>query len=84
MIDTPTEMNNVALNIAWVRRWIKQNVTIFRLSVTIISPSCLRVDSATVFFWSGCADAHIAPNNAVNNPDDSKILLKAFVSERNG
>lgn len=50
MIDTPTEMNNVALNIAWVRRWIKQNVTILRLSVTIISPSCLRVDSATVFF----------------------------------
>ena len=75
MILIPTPMNNVALNMACVSKWTKQNVTMFNLREVIIRPSCLKVDKATVFFMSGCPNPHHAPPNEVMSPDVKRMLL---------
>lgn len=52
LISEPAPINRRALNSAWVVIW--KNVSLGRLkpSLVIIMPSCLRVDSAIIFFIS--------------------------------
>lgn len=45
-------MNNRALNRAWVIKWKKARLGEFILNLAIITPSCLRVDKAMIFFKS--------------------------------
>lgn len=44
-------MNRRALNSAWVRRWNKVKRGRSRPRLAIITPNCLRVDRAIIFFY---------------------------------
>lgn len=45
-------MKRSALNSAWVRRWKYVNKGMCRASLAIITPNCLSVDRAMIFFKS--------------------------------
>lgn len=45
-------MKRSALNRAWVRRWKYVNRGKYSASLAIITPSCLSVDRAIIFFRS--------------------------------
>ena len=49
---------------------------IFRASLAIITPSCLRVDKATIFFRSCSAKATVPAMNIVNDDIINKIWQK--------
>lgn len=62
-IKDPTHRNSSALNNACVIKWKKAKVGRLRPSLAIITPSCLNVDKATIFFISHSV---IALNPAIN------------------
>lgn len=78
----PEHRNSVALKKAWVH--ICRNARWGWLSpiVTIISPSWLDVENATIFLMSFCVVAHIAVNSDVMAPVHRiivRIVLLSFI-----
>jgi len=59
LIIIPAQMNNNDLNKAWVDRWKNVKYGIFIPRVIIITPSCLNVLSAMIFFISVSSKANI-------------------------
>ena len=55
-------MNNIALKNAWDSKWKKDSKGILAPSVIIITPNCLRVERAIIFFMS---ISNIAVNPAI-------------------
>lgn len=76
IIIAPAPMNKFALNIACVNKWKKHKFVNPILRVTIISPSCLKVDKAIVSFRSFFVMAHAAGINIVIAPEIIKVELK--------
>lgn len=71
-IIVPAQINSRALNIAWVIKW---NIASFgkpKAILAIITPSCLKVDSAIIFFKSHSV---IADRPAIN------IVMEAVINK---
>ena len=73
----------VALNMAWVKRWRKQNSTIPSLNDDIINPNWLMVDRAIVSFISFFVIAHEAAIFMVRGPTIINVVLNRGNSDRN-
>lgn len=58
-------MNSRALNKAWVIRWKKASFGKPKAKLIIITPNCLNVDSAIIFFKSHSVRATIPAINIV-------------------
>jgi len=69
---------------AWVIRWKKVNNGDNIDSLNIIKPSCLKVDSATIFFMSKCIEALILAIIIVREEKIIKILFKSKNWEKKG
>lgn len=52
LIILPAQINKSALNRAWITIWINASCGNPRPILVIIIPSCLKVDSAIIFFMS--------------------------------
>lgn len=82
MID-PAHMNNIALKNAWVQICRKAKCGWLIPRVTIINPSWLDVENATIFLMSFWVRAQIAVNRVVIAPRHSmavKIVLLLEIS----
>lgn len=73
-IIDPEHKNSIALKNAWVQICRKAKWGWFKPTVTIISPSWLDVENATIFLMSFCIIAHIAVNSVVNAPKHRVIV----------
>lgn len=67
MID-PEQRNSMALKKAWVQMWRKANWGWLRPIVTIMSPSWLDVENATIFLMSFWVRAQVAVKRVVRAP----------------
>lgn len=80
----PAHINNSALNSAWVDRWKRAREGRARPRLAIITPSCLSVDKAIIFFMS---DSNIADRPAIDMVRDAvrrRSVWKFFVRDREG
>lgn len=80
----PAHRNSNALNKAWVSRWKSAKVLSPKPSLIIISPSCLRVDRAMIFFRSVSRQATVPAMNLVIIPVMSSLLPNHLVKESVG
>lgn len=72
MVD-PAHTNRRALNRACVIKWKRVKLGIFKASLAIITPNCLKVDRATIFFKSCSAKATVPAINMVIDDIINKI-----------
>lgn len=84
LIVDPAHTNKSALNKAWVIRWNKVKFGIFKARLAIMTPSCLKVERATIFFRSCSAKATVPAINIVIEDMISKIWQKFGKEYRNG
>lgn len=70
----PEQRNSIALKNAWVQIWRKASWGWFRPMVTIISPSWLEVEKATIFLMSFCVRAQVAVNSVVKAPKQRQVV----------
>lgn len=77
-------MNSMALKNAWVQIWRKAKYGWLIPSVTIIRPSWLDVEKATIFLISFWVRAQIAVNNVVIAPRHSMAVMIVLLLEVSG
>lgn len=70
----PEHRNSIALKNAWVQMWRNARCGWFSPIVTIISPSWLDVEKATIFLMSFCVMAQIAVKRVVIAPRHRAIV----------
>lgn len=80
----PAQMKRRALNMAWVMRWNRARFGRFRPRLAIITPSCLKVDRAMIFFMSDSSMADKPAINMVRDAIRSMNGLKRGVRDRVG
>lgn len=73
-IIAPEQRNSIALKNAWVQMCKKASWGWFRPIVTIISPSWLDVENATIFLISFWVRAQVAVNRVVSAPRHKQIV----------
>lgn len=73
-IIEPEHRNSMALKKAWVQMWRKASWGWFRPIVTIIRPSWLDVENATIFLMSFWVRAHVAVNSVVSAPRHKQVV----------
>lgn len=73
-IIEPEQRNNIALKNACVQIWKKASCGWLSPSVTIMSPSWLDVENATIFLISFWVRAQVAVKNVVRAPRQRQIL----------
>lgn len=82
-IIEPEHINNIALKKAWLQMWRKARWGWLIPKVTIIKPSWLEVEKATIFLMSFCVRAQIAVNSVVMLPKHSirvwAVLLVSII-----
>lgn len=78
-ITDPAQMNKSALNIAWVIRWKKVNIGACIAKLSIITPNCLKVESAMIFFMSFST---MAANPAINVVEAEEIKSREEEKEK--
>jgi hypothetical protein len=83
-INLPAQINSRALNIAWVIRWKKAKFVKFREILVIITPSCLRVESAIIFFISVSTIAFIPAISIVRDDRISRVMVAHLFGIRFG
>lgn len=83
MID-PEHKNSIALKKAWVQMWRKASCGWFRPIVTIISPSWLDVEKATIFLMSFWVRAQVAVNRVVKAPRHKQVVRAVELSSIRG
>lgn len=71
----PAQINKRALNKAWVIKWKNAKVGRPTPKVNIITPNCLRVDRAIIFFISHSAIALAPAINMVKVASIVRIIL---------
>jgi hypothetical protein len=71
----PAHTNRRALNRAWVTRWNTAKFVMCMATHAIITPSCLRVDSAIIFLKSHSVVALIPAISIVIEADIKRIVL---------
>lgn len=72
MID-PEQRNSIALKNACVQICMNASCGWFSPIVTIIRPSWLDVENATIFLISFCVNAQVAVNSVVNAPKHRQV-----------
>lgn len=72
IIIVPAHRNINALNIAWVTRWKKVKAAKLKARLIIMTPSCLKVESAIIFFISFSISADILAIKIVSAETISK------------
>jgi len=80
----PEDKNSMALKNAWVQMWKRAMLGWLSPMATIISPSCLVVEYATIFFMSCWEMAVVAAKIAVVDPKIRHQVLKLLASEYAG
>lgn len=73
-IIDPEHKNSMALKKAWVQMWRNASCGWFSPIVTIISPSWLDVEKATIFLISFWVRAQVAVNSVVRAPRQRQIV----------
>lgn len=73
-ITDPEHKNSIALKKACVQMWKNARVGCPNPMVTIISPSWLEVENATIFLMSFWVKAHVAVNRVVRAPRHKHVL----------
>lgn len=80
----PEHMKSIALKNAWVQICRKAKYGWFTPRVTIMSPSWLEVEKATIFLISFWVRAQIAVNRVVRAPRHIIIVKAVVLLEVNG
>lgn len=80
----PQQINNNALNNACEIKWKNARETRFIAIDVTITPSCLRVDNAIIFFISFSSVAAIPAISIVETPMINNSSLKFLILERKG
>ena len=70
----PEHRKSIALKKAWVQMWKKASCGWLRPIVTIIRPSWLDVENATIFLISFCVKAQVAVKRVVKAPRHRQIV----------
>lgn len=83
-IIEPEQRNNSALKKAWVEMWRKASWGWLSPMETIISPSWLDVEKATIFLISFCVRAQVAVNSVVNAPKHRQVVNAVWFSCKRG
>jgi len=83
-IRVPAQIKSSALNRAWVTRWNRARRGILRAILLIMTPSCLRVESAIIFLRSHSANAFIPAINIVKVAVHSRRGWNACVWDNDG
>lgn len=73
MID-PEQRKSMALKKAWVQMWRKASWGWFKPMVTIMRPSWLDVEKATIFLISFWVRAQVAVNRVVRAPRHRQVV----------
>lgn len=80
----PAHKNNNALNKAWVYKWKRDNWTMFIPKLIIMTPNCLSVDKAIIFFKSFSKFAAIPAISRVNTETNRIEGWNIWVFDKNG
>lgn len=80
----PEHRNSIALKNAWVQMCRKARCGMLRPRVTIIRPSWLEVENATIFLISFWVSAQIAVNKVVIAPRHSMAVRMVLLLEISG
>ena len=83
-IIIPAHKNSNALNRAWVYKWKSDSWTIFIPNLIIITPNCLSVDKAMIFFKSFSRFAAIPAMRRVRTEMNRMEGLNVWVLDKNG
>ena len=83
-IIEPEQRNNMALKKAWVQMWRKASWGWLSPIVTIIRPSWLEVENATIFLISFWVRAHVAVNRVVRAPRHKQIVRAVWLFSKSG
>lgn len=83
-IMDPAHMNSIALKNAWVQICRKARCGWLMPRVTIISPSWLDVENATIFLMSFWVSAQIAVNRVVMAPRHNMAVKITLLLEMRG
>ena len=76
-IIEPEQRNSIALKKAWVQMWRKASCGWLRPIVTIIRPSWLDVENATIFLMSFWVRAQVAVKRVVKAPKQRQSVRAA-------
>lgn len=80
----PEHINNMALKNAWVQIWRNARCGWLMPMVTIISPSWLDVEKATIFLMSFWVRAQIAVNRVVIAPKQRVMVWTNLLFSNRG
>ena len=83
-IIEPEHINSMALKKAWVQMWRKARCGWLIPMVTIINPSWLEVENATIFLMSFCVKAQIAVNSVVIAPKHRVMVCAVLLYSKSG
>lgn len=83
-IMDPEQRNNIALKKAWVQMCRKASWGWFRPMVTIIKPSWLEVEKATIFLISFWVRAQVAVNRVVSAPRHRQSVRAVELASKRG
>lgn len=83
-IIDPEQRKSIALKKACVQMWRKARWGWLRPIVTIIRPSWLEVENATIFLISFCVRAHVAVNRVVIAPKHIHVVRAVWLFSRRG
>ncbi len=83
-IIEPEHRKSMALKKAWVQMWRNASWGWFRPMVTIISPSWLDVENATIFLMSFWVRAQVAVNRVVRAPRHRQMVRAVGLFSRRG
>ena len=83
MMD-PEQRNSIALKKAWVQMCKKASCGWLSPMVTIISPSWLDVEKATIFLMSFCVRAQVAVKRVVKAPKHKHVVKAVWLPSSRG
>ena len=80
----PEHRNSIALKNAWVQMWRKASCGWLRPIVTIIRPSWLDVEKATIFLMSFWVRAQVAVKRVVSAPRQRQVVRTVWLLDISG
>lgn len=83
-IIEPEQRKSIALKKAWVQICKKASWGWFRPIVTIMRPSWLDVEKATIFLMSFCVRAQVAVKRVVSAPRQRQVVRAVWLFSRRG
>lgn len=80
----PEQRNSIALKKAWVQIWRKASCGWLSPMVTIMRPSWLDVEKATIFLMSFWVSAQVAVNRVVSAPKQRQVVSAVWLCSIRG